>query len=87
MGPAFDSRLTQPTMHILTDGHHRPLGSVVERVTSNDKVVSSILAVGNGFLAQVATVQLVYFCFIFGCSMLLGYSSRTWLKILGLHDT
>ena len=25
----------------------RPLGSVVERVTSNDKVVSSILAVGR----------------------------------------
>jgi hypothetical protein len=27
--------------------HHRPLGSVVERVTSNDKVVSSILAAGK----------------------------------------
>ena len=27
---------------------HRPHGSVVERVTSNDKVVSSILAVGSG---------------------------------------
>jgi hypothetical protein len=27
--------------------HHSPLGSVVERVTSNDKVVSLILAVGK----------------------------------------
>ena len=30
-----------------TSNNIRPLGSVVERVTSNDKVVSSILAVGN----------------------------------------
>ena len=38
----------------------RPLGSVVERVTSNDKVVSSILAVGKISIQTISVYSL--FC-------------------------